>query len=389
MAKEKLALLGATGSIGRSAMDVVRAHPDRYEIWSMSAGSRVEELVEAACEFKPRRVSIGDAAKKDELARGLAQRGLSDVEVLADDEGNIELASDPAVDRVLQAVVGARGVPATFAAVEAGKKLLLANKESVVCGGALLMRRAAECGAEIIPVDSEHSAVFQCLKGAEDSERRAAKIILTASGGPFRGRKTLEGITPEQAVKHPKWSMGRKISIDSATLMNKGLEVIEASWLFGFPGERIDVVVHPQSIIHSMVEFEDGAVIAQLGAPDMKTPIAYAMGWPERLDGGAAKLDFARLGALTFEAPDGEVFPLLDAAYAALKTGTKAQIALNAANEVAVEAFLDHRIGFTDIFRVAAEELNKSEGGDPENVEEILSLDQRSRAGALELINKL
>lgn len=376
---QSIALLGATGSIGRSTLDVVRRHPERFVVHSMAGATRVEPLVEAAREFRPRIVAIATESKKDELASALRAAGV-DAEVRAGAAAVAELAGDSEVDSVVQAVVGAAGVEPTFRAARAGKRLLLANKESVVCGGALLMDEVKRAGATLLPLDSEHNAIFQCLVGASEAARASARIVLTASGGPFRGRRDLSGITPEMAVKHPKWSMGRKISVDSATLMNKGLEVIEASWLFGFPADRIDVVVHPQSIIHSMVTFADGATIAQLGAPDMRTPIAYALGWPERMDGGVKSLDFTTLGTLTFEAPDRETFPLLELAFKALAAGGGETIVLNAANEIAVEAFLDRRIGFTTMFALVADMLAKIDAPKPESVEAILDLDRKTRA---------
>lgn len=388
--KKKIAVLGATGSIGRSTLDVVRLERERFEVHSLAGGSRIEPLVEAAREFGVKRVAIADAAKHDELARALREAGLGKTEVLAGERAAAELAADPDADMVLHAVVGAAGLRPAFAAAAAGKRLLLANKESVVCGGALLMNAVKMGGADLYPVDSEHSAIFQCLAGAGEEARRGARLILTASGGPFRGRRDLSGITPAMAVKHPKWSMGRKISVDSATLMNKGLEVIEASWLFGFPADRIDVVVHPESIVHSMVEYADGSVIAQLAMPDMKTPIALAMGWPERIDGGTAKLSLAKIGSLTFEEPDREVFPLLDIACRALREGGAATIVLNAADEEAVAAFLDERIGFTDIFRVVEKTLEDCAGlGAPRSLEEIFEVDRSARRAARLIIERL
>ena len=344
---QNIALLGATGSIGRSALAVAALHPDRYRIHSIAGGSRVAELVEIARNVHPKHVVIADESKFSDLQKALFDAGLNDVEAHAGAAAVRALAEDPEADAVLQAIVGAAGVAPTFAAAKAGKRLMLANKESVVCGGALLMKTIAENGAELLPVDSEHSAVFQCLAAADEKMKKDARIILTASGGPFRGRRDLSGITPEMAVKHPRWSMGRKISVDSATLMNKGLEIIEASWLFGFPEDRIDVLVHPESIIHSMVEFADGAVMAELGTPDMKTPIAVAMSWPERIASGTERLNLAKLGKLTFEAPDTETFPLLGLARESLRQGGIASIVMNAANEVAVAAFLDRKLSFT------------------------------------------
>ncbi len=389
MKKERVTLLGATGSIGRSAADVCLRHPDRYEVVALAGGSRVGPLVEAARKLGARRVVVADETKAGELRTALDAAGLREVESGAGMRDVAALAESGDTDAVLQAIVGAAGLEPTFAAAGAGKRLLLANKESVVCGGELLMRTVEEGGALLLPVDSEHSAIFQSLAGATPQARGKARIILTASGGPFRGKKRadLEGVTPERAVAHPKWSMGRKISVDSATLMNKGLEVIEARWLFDVPCDRIDVLVHPESVIHSMVAYEDGAVMAELGDPDMRTPIAVALAWPERISAGVKMLDLARIGRLTFEEPDRETFPLLDAAYEALRSGGNATIRLNAANEVAVEAFLAGRIGFTGIFDVVRRTLDRKT--EPvRTLEDILAFDRQARAEALRLIER-
>ena len=374
-----ITLLGATGSIGRSTLDVVARYPDRFHIHAVAGGSRVAPLVEVCRQVKPKRAVIADVNRLDELRQALKAEGLGHIEVGAGTQAVAELAEDADTEVVVQAVVGAAGVAPTFAAARAGKRLLLANKESVVCGGRLLMDTVKKHGCELLPVDSEHNAIFQCLAGATPRARANAQLILTASGGPFRGRKNLEGITPEQAVAHPKWNMGRKISVDSATLMNKGLEVIEARWLFDFEPERIKVVVHPESIVHSAVEFEDGAVIAQLGSADMRTPIAYSLGWPERMDGYAKRMSFAEIARLTFEAPDLETFPLLQCAFDALKAEDGSTIVLNAANEIAVEAFLEDRIGFTDIFKTVDYMLNRFQASLPTTVEEIITVDQQVR----------
>lgn len=326
---QPITLLGATGSIGRSTLDVVARYPDRFHIHAVAGGSRVAPLVEICRQVNPKRAVIADANRLDDLAKALKAEGLGDIEVGAGAEAVSKLAEDSDTEVVVQAVVGAAGVAPTFAAAKAGKRLLLANKESVVCGGRLLMDTVRANGCELLPVDSEHNAIFQCLAGATPQARANAQLILTASGGPFRGRNNLGGITPEQAVAHPKWSMGRKISVDSATLMNKGLEVIEARWLFDFAPERIKVVVHPESIIHSAVEFEDGAVIAQLGSADMRTPIAYSLGWPERMDGHAKRMSFAEIARLTFEEPDLETFPLLQRAFDVLKADDGSTIVLS------------------------------------------------------------
>ena len=354
---QSITILGATGSIGRSTLDVVSRYPERFSVHAVAGGSRVEPLVDVCLSARPKRAVIADASKVVELEQALCTVGLGYIEVL-----------------------GAAGVAPTFAAARAGKRLLLANKESVVCGGRLLMETVRNSGCELLPVDSEHNAIFQCLAGATEKARAGARIVLTASGGPFRGRTNLEGITPEQAVAHPKWSMGRKISVDSASLMNKGLEVIEARWLFDFEPGRIKVVVHPESIVHSAVEFEDGAVIAQLGSADMRTPIAYSLGWPERLDGCAKRLSLAEIGRLTFEEPDTKTFPLLQAAYDALAADNGATIVLNAANEIAVEAFLEGRIGFTDIFSTVRGMLESILAPLPGSVDEIIELDRAVRA---------
>lgn len=376
---QPVTLLGATGSIGRSTIDVVRSYPDRFHIHAVAGGSRVSELVDVCREVHPRHVAVADETKLTDLRQALGHAGLSDIQVHAGQQAVADLAADPDTDVVVQAIVGAAGVAPTFAAAQSGKRLLLANKESVVCGGGLLMDAVRRGGAELLPVDSEHNAIFQCLAGATEKARDEARIVLTASGGPFRGRKDLSGITPAEAVRHPKWSMGRKISVDSATLMNKGLEVIEASWLFGFASERIKVVVHPESIVHSAVEFADGALIAQLGSADMKTPIAYSLGWPERMDGHSKRLSLAEIGTLTFEEPDMITFPLLGMAYDALRAGGAACIILNAANEIAVEAFLAGKIGFTDIFKTVVTMLETMTAADPQSVDEILALDRRAR----------
>lgn len=378
MTQKTLTILGATGSIGRSALEVVRMHADDWRVGTLAGGSRVAPLVEAALETNPDRVVIADEGKYQELRRQLDAVGLGHVEAAAGADAVADAAAEEA-DAVLQSIVGAAGVEPTFRAVEAGRRLLLANKESVVCGGGLLMGRARATGALMLPVDSEHNALFQCLAGADEAQKAKARLILTASGGPFRGRKDLTGITPEEAVRHPNWSMGRKISVDSATLMNKGLEVIEASWLFGFPGDRIDVVVHPESIVHSMVEFADGCVLAQMGTPSMKNPIAYAMAWPERIEAGVERLNLAKIGRLTFEAPDTETFPLLKLAYEALAGEGGETIVLNAANEIAVEAFLAKRIAFTTIFSTVAGALESIPAPKPASVDDILALDREVR----------
>jgi 1-deoxy-D-xylulose-5-phosphate reductoisomerase len=345
----RIALLGATGSIGGSALDVVARHPDRYAIDALSAHDKVDALLALCARFRPRVAVIADPGHERALADGLRALGLP-CEARAGADALDEVAADPRSDTVIAAIVGAAGVSSTMAAAHAGKRLLLANKESVVMAGALLMRAVAASGARLLPVDSEHNALFQCLpaNGGREGVRR---LVLTASGGPFRGRPRAElaAITPDQACAHPNWVMGRKISVDSATLMNKGLEVIEAAHLFGLPAEAIEVVVHPQSVVHSLVDYVDGSVLAQLGRPDMRTALAYGLAWPERIDSGVEALDLAAIARLDFEPPDLAAFPCLGLAYAALRAGGSAPAVLNAANEVAVAAFLAGRLPFLAI----------------------------------------
>ena len=383
---QNIAIFGATGSIGGSTLDVLSHYKDHYKVFALTANSRVEELVRLCESHHPRVALVADESKKGKLASALKTRGLTDIEVWAGESDLVRLAALPEVDVAVLAIVGAAGLAPTFSAARAGKRLLLANKESVVCGGALLMKSIKEHGAELLPVDSEHNAIFQCLTSASDEDRKNARLILTASGGPFRKRMDLTEVTPEDAVAHPTWNMGRKISVDSATLMNKGLEVIEASWLFGFPPDRIDVVIHPQSLIHSMVQYADGCILAQMGAPDMRTPIAYSLGWPKRLDGFAKRVDFTALGSVTFEAPDIQRFPQLGYAYEALRMGGAASIVLNAANEIAVEAFLDRRIRFLDIARACRQMMDSLVLAAPKSLEEVLAADREARIKTREVI---
>ena len=346
---KRIALFGATGSIGASALDVIARHPDRYVVDALSAHAQVEALVALCARFRPRVAAITDETRYVALREGLAAAGLETVAV-AGAAALDEIAADDRNDTVIAAIVGAAGVASTLAAARAGKRLLLANKESVVLAGELLMAEVAAGGATLVPIDSEHNAIFQCLpsQGGHGGVRR---IVLTASGGPFRGwsREQLVDITPEQACAHPNWSMGRKISVDSATLMNKGLEVIEAHHLFDLPAERIDVVVHPQSTIHSLVDYVDGSMLAQLGQPDMRTTLAVGLAWPERIEAGVAPLDLIAIARLDFQAPDLAAFPCLGLAFEALRAGGSAPAVLNAANEVAVSAFLQRRLAFLGI----------------------------------------
>jgi len=375
----RITILGATGSIGASVLDVVARHPGRFAVEALVAGGQVEALLKLCAQFRPRVAAIADESKLPRLREGLEAIGCG-TQARAGAAAIDEIAADPASDIVVAAIVGAAGVSSTLAAARAGKRLLLANKESVVLAGQVLVRAANEGKATLLPVDSEHNAIFQCLPadGRHDGVRR---LLLTASGGPFRGRarESLRDVTPDQACAHPNWVMGRKISVDSATLMNKGLEVIEAHHLFGLPAERIEVVVHPQSVIHSLVDYVDGSVLAQLGNPDMRTAIAHALAWPERIDSGVAPLDLAALGRFDFQAPDLEAFPCLGLAYAALRAGGTAPAILNAANEVAVAAFLAGNLGFLAIPELIERTLSALPAEPADDLAVLLASDQRAR----------
>jgi len=381
MMKRGVTVLGATGSIGASSLDVIGRHPERFDLVALTAQSKVEALVALCARHRPQVAVIGEPALEPALREGLRAKGLATV-ARSGPAALADVAADPRAETVIAAIVGAAGLLPTLAAARAGKRLLLANKEAIVCAGALLMDAVRAGGGQLLPVDSEHNAIHQCLAGAADRGRDVRRLILTASGGPFRTRADLSAVTPGEAVAHPNWVMGRKISVDSATLMNKGLEVIEASWLFGFSPDRIDVVVHPQSVVHSMVEFGDGSVLAQLGTPDMRTPIAYCLGFPERLASGSSTLDFLRLGPLTFEAPDFDRFPCLPLAYAALRAGPAATIGVNAANEIAVEAFLGERLPFARIAAVIEDTLAHMPTTRPRSIDDVLALDAAARTHA-------
>jgi 1-deoxy-D-xylulose-5-phosphate reductoisomerase len=352
--RQCITVLGATGSIGVSTLDVLARHADRFEVFALSAATQVEKLLQQCAQFKPRFAAMSSPVHAQLLTDRIKAEGLP-TQVLSGAAALVQLASAPEVDMVMAAIVGAAGLPPSLAAARAGKRLLLANKESLVMGGQVFLDAVRHGGARLLPIDSEHSAIFQALPEDPATWRaRVEKIILTASGGPFRTRSasSLAAATPDEACAHPNWVMGRKISVDSATLMNKALEVIEAHYLFGLPPEDLQVVVHPQSIIHSMVEYRDGSVLAQLGTPDMRVPIAYGLSWPERMASGAARLDFSKLSSMTFEAPDLQRFPGLQLAWDALAAPVGSTAVLNAANEVAVQAFLDKAIRFDQIHAV-------------------------------------
>ncbi len=377
---QQVAVLGATGSIGASALDVIARHPDRLQPSVLAAGRQIDALLGLCRQHRPAHAVIADEALYPALRDGLRDAGLA-TQAHAGMRAIDALAASDACEIVVAAIVGAAGLSSTLAAARAGKRLLLANKESLVMAGDLLMAAAREGGATIIPIDSEHNAIFQCLSGCSDASE-LSRITLTASGGPFRGRSrdSLARVTPAQAVAHPKWSMGPKISVDSATLMNKGLELIEAHHLFGLGSKQIDVVIHRQSTVHSLVEFIDGSLLAQLGTADMRIPIAYALSWPERMETPAPRLDLVALGRLDFEAPDLDRFPALRLAREALESGGGAAIILNAANEIAVELFLAGRIGFTGIAAMVTDALAQSTVPAPGSIDEVIALDSATRA---------
>jgi 1-deoxy-D-xylulose-5-phosphate reductoisomerase len=385
-ARQRLTILGATGSIGMSTIDVVSRHTERFEVIALSAHQRTDRLYDQCLTVRPSYAVVGDEGAARDLQRRLREAGCT-TEVLTGSAALEGVACLPEVDTVMAAIVGAAGLRPTLAAVRAGKKILLANKESLVMAGALFMRELRASGAVLLPIDSEHNAVFQALPhqfaGALEP-MGVRRILLTASGGPFRETplRDLDAVTPDQACAHPNWVMGRKISVDSATMMNKGLEIIEAHWLFGAAPERIEVVIHPQSVIHSMVEYVDGSVVAQMGNPDMRTPIAHALAYPKRMDAGVAPLDLCALGKLTFERPDTDRFPCLGLARAALELGGTAAATLNAANEVAVASFLAGDLPFRRIPDVISSVLERSPGGDPESLEGVLAADGHARQAA-------
>ena len=390
-----IAVLGSTGSIGVSTLDVVARHPDRYRVVALTAHRSVERMAEQCRLFRPSYAVMADAAAASALRERLADMHAAPA-VLAGAEALEMVAALPEVDYVMAAIVGAAGLMSSLAAAKAGKRLLLANKEALVVAGAILMRAATDNGATLLPIDSEHNAIFQCLPPERVCGLTASgveRILLTASGGPFRDAspESLVAVTPEQACAHPNWTMGRKISVDSATMMNKGLEIIEACWLFGVLPDRIQVVVHRQSVIHSMVQYSDGSVLAQLGNPDMRTPIAHALAWPERINSGVAPLDLFATGRLDFEPPAPERFPCLRLAYRAAADGGTAPVVLNAANEVAVAAFLDRRIGFTDIGDVVERSMDRlpAEPVDLSGLDHVLDVDRRARAVAEQILTSL
>lgn len=390
---QSVTVLGATGSIGKSTLDVIARHPERYRVYALTAHTSKEALLDQCKAHSPRFAVLDDVADAQWLQQALRQAGSNTV-ALAGEDALCEVAQAPEVDTVMAAIVGAAGLLPSLAAAEAGKRVLLANKEALVMSGALFMDAVARSGATLLPIDSEHNAIYQCLPSEHRgglAKHGVRQLLLTASGGPFRGWSAADiaNVTPEQACAHPNWSMGRKISVDSATLMNKGLELIEACWLFDATPEQIQVVVHPQSVIHSMAAYNDGSVIAQLGNPDMRTPIAYGLAWPERIDAGVETLDLFQVARLDFEAPDETRFPCLRLAREAMQAGGAAPAVLNAANEVAVEAFLAGNIAFGAIPDVVAKVMALPYPGQADSLECVLAADRWAREQAAHTIRQL
>ncbi|MCM2972316.1 1-deoxy-D-xylulose-5-phosphate reductoisomerase [Larsenimonas suaedae] len=391
MTRQRVTVLGATGSIGTSTLDVIARHPERYDVFALSAGTQKEALL-ALCEtHRPAVAVLSRSEDAHWLAGELRRAGLA-TEARYGEEALCDIAADAQVDVVMAAIVGGAGLMPALAGVRAGKRMLLANKEALVMSGALFMAEVARSGATLLPIDSEHNAIYQCLPPTHRDGLDAHgvhQLLLTASGGPFRewSREALGSVTVEQACAHPNWSMGRKISVDSATLMNKGLELIEACWLFNASVDQVQVVIHPQSVIHSMVAYKDGSVLAQLGNPDMRTPIAYGLAWPERIDAGVKPLDLFDVARLDFQAPDADRFPCLALASQAMREGGTAPAILNAANEVAVAAFLDKRLSFTGIGELVARVLEQGHVCPASELEAIAEADRRSRALATELLS--
>jgi len=396
--QRRVAILGSTGSIGVNTLDVIRSHPERYQVVALTANQQVDRLLAQCREFKPRIAVIGDAQSAKQLTAAVLQEKIPTT-VLYGAEALVSAVNDSACDTVMAAIVGAAGLLPTLAAARAGKRVLLANKEALVMSGDLLMQAVRDSGAELIPIDSEHNAIFQCLPAgfnalhtdAARAECGVEELWLTASGGPFRTTPLVDlaNITPDQACAHPNWVMGRKISVDSATMMNKGLEVIEAQWLFGVPLDNIRVLIHPQSVVHSMVRYRDGSVIAQLGQPDMRTPIAYGLAWPQRIAAGVMPLDLTQLAALNFAVPDFKQFPCLSLAFAAARIGGTAPAILNAANEIAVGAFLASEMSYLQIASLVEQVLEQVSATQAQTLDEVLDADQTARRVARQSLTRM
>jgi 1-deoxy-D-xylulose-5-phosphate reductoisomerase len=390
----RVAILGSTGSIGVNTLDVIRAHPDRFKVTALTAGKQVDRLAEQCVEFQPAIAVVSEASDARRLEQLLLERQVK-TQVLYGPQALVEAVTESACDTVMAAIVGAAGLVPALAAAKAGKRVLLANKEALVMSGDLFMQAMKSGGGELLPIDSEHNAIFQCLPNGFTKTPKEGlgveELWLTASGGPFRNTALadLANITPEQACAHPNWVMGRKISVDSATMMNKGLEVIEAFWLFGLPLNQIKVLIHPQSVVHSMVRYRDGSVLAQLGQPDMRTPIAYGLAWPDRISAGVSPLNLTQLASLSFSEPDLSRFPCLALAFSAAQAGGTAPAVLNAANEIAVAAFLDDGLPYLQISRVVEKALNTIKLTQADSLETILNVDEQARIMARDCIRAL
>jgi 1-deoxy-D-xylulose-5-phosphate reductoisomerase len=389
---QSITILGATGSIGRSTLDVIGQHPDKYSVFALTGQSQLKLLAQQSVEFNAKYAVVTDEASAKQLSQ-IINDLKGQTEVLFGEQALCDVASSSQVQVVMAAIVGAAGLLPTLSAVESSKKVLLANKESLVMAGSIFMHAVQQHSANLLPIDSEHNAIFQCLpsNNVVDSQTAVKKLILSASGGPFRTWTTeqMQSVTPEQACAHPNWSMGNKISVDSASMMNKGLECIEAKWLFDTDIKNIDVLIHPQSIVHSLVQYVDGSVLAQLGNPDMRTPIAHGLAWPERISSNVPDLDLAEISQLTFEQPDLEAFPCLKLAYHAAEVAGDAPAVLNAANEIAVDAFLNQRLGFTDIAKVVEQTLNTFDFFEPDTLAAVQESDARARRTALSMVKQL
>ena len=389
---QSITILGATGSIGRSTLDVIGQHPDKYSVFALTGQRQLNLLAQQSVQFNAKYAVVTDEVSAKQLSQ-LIKDLKGQTEVLFGEQALCDVACSSQVQVVMAAIVGAAGLLPTLSAVESSKKVLLANKESLVMAGSIFMRAVQQHGANLLPIDSEHNAIFQCLPSNDDVDSQAAvkKLILSASGGPFRTWtiEQMQTVTPEQACAHPNWSMGNKISVDSASMMNKGLECIEAKWLFDTDIKNIDVLIHPQSIVHSLVQYVDGSVIAQLGNPDMRTPIAHGLAWPQRISSNVPDLDLAEISQLTFEQPNLEAFPCLKLAYQAAEAAGDAPAVLNAANEIAVDAFLNQRMGFTDIAKVVEQTLNTFDFFEPDTLAAVQESDARARRTALLMVKQL
>lgn len=386
--KKKIAILGSTGSVGCSTLSVVQRHPKKYEVFALTAATNVEKMLAQCLQFAPKVAVMAEEQAAEQLAQALRAKG-SATNVQGGQQALVDLTQQQSIDAVMVAIVGAIGLEPSLAAVKSGKQVMIANKEPLVMAGDLFMAEAKKSGAQILPIDSEHNAIFQCLPYPIVEKKHIRRLILTASGGPFLGRQwqSLDAVTPEQAIAHPNWSMGPKISVDSATMMNKGLELIEATHLFALSADKIDVMIHPQSVIHSMVEYIDGSHLAQLGSPDMCIPIAHSLAFPERIESGAQTLDLTRIANLNFQEPNWPEIPCLQLAKQVALAGGAAPIIMNAANEIAVDQFINKTIGFTEIYTLIDKVVNSVDLADPQSIDDVLAIDIQARKQTIELIH--